>query len=188
MSNTAIWCRRFGVPEEILQIENTDTEALKENYIRVKMNLSPINASDLIPVTGAYGHRITPPFIVGYEGVGEVLVATDKWSHLKGRRVLPLRGPGTWQSIADCNAELAIPVPTNISDELAARAYINPLAALMMLRFFPVKGKRVLLTAAGSDCALYLGQWAIRFGAKSVAGIHRSPIHHKKFLHVEYCQ
>ncbi|MCM2294253.1 hypothetical protein NAC44_18150 [Allorhizobium sp. BGMRC 0089] len=37
--------------------------------MRVRMLASGINPSDLIPITGAYGHRITPPMMAGYEGV-----------------------------------------------------------------------------------------------------------------------
>ncbi len=59
----------------------------------------------------------------------------------------------------------------------AARAYINPLAAQMMLTRYPPRGKRVLLTAAGSDCAILLGQWARQAGAEAVYGIHRSAVH-----------
>jgi hypothetical protein len=32
----------------------------------------------------------------------------------------------------DCPAAFTVPVPDDISDTLAARAYINPLAALLM--------------------------------------------------------
>ena len=47
----------------------------------------------------------------------------------------------------------------------------------MMLDRYPPVGKTVLLTAAGSDCAVLLGQWARRAGAEAVYGIHRSPVH-----------
>ena len=36
------------------------------------MLVRPINPSDLIPITGAYAHRIPLPNIPGYEGVGIV--------------------------------------------------------------------------------------------------------------------
>lgn len=88
--------------------------------------------------------------------------------------MLPLRGDGTWQTIVECDPALAVPVPDTISDHVAARAYINPLAALTMLDTWCVKGKRVLLTGAGSNCAEYLGAWAYQRGAKEVIGIYRS--------------
>lgn len=70
-----------------------------------------------------------------------------------------------------------MPVPDDIDDSLAARAWINPLAAKLMLKHFPCAGQQVIVTAAGSDCALYLGQWALQNGAQHVAGIYRSAIH-----------
>lgn len=177
MKNTAIWYRHFGVPEQTLALETAPMGLLTPGLIRVRMLLSPVNASDLIPVTGAYGHRVVPPLVAGYEGVGQVIAAPESWSYLVGKRVLPLRGQGTWQSFVDCPSEFAIPVPDWIASDLAARAYINPVAAMMMLRLYAPEGKRVLLTAAGSDCGLLLGQWALRLGARSVTGIHRSATH-----------
>lgn len=112
--------------------------------------------------------------MAGYEGVG---VVTEGPQHLLGKRVLPLRGQGTWQNSVDCPAALAIPVPDEIDSTLAARAYINPLAAQMMLNLYSPQGKRIVLTAAGSDCAALLGQWALKAGANAVYGIHRSPVH-----------
>lgn len=177
MNNIAIWYRYFGIPEQTLELETAPVGILTPGFMRVRMQFSPMNASDLIPITGAYGHRVVPPLVAGYEGVGEVIAAPESWSHLVGKRVLPLRGQGTWQSFVDCRSEFAIPVPDWIPSDLAARAYINPVAALMMLRLYVPEGKRVLLTAAGSDCGLLLGQWAIRLGARSVTGIHRSTAH-----------
>ncbi|WOJ98159.1 zinc-dependent alcohol dehydrogenase family protein [Congregibacter brevis] len=148
--------------------------ALQPNTVRVAMTYAPINPSDLIPITGAYRQRIGLPTIAGYEGVGLVIEAPAEFSHLLGQRVLPLRGEGTWQTVVDCPATCAVEVPDGISDLLAARAYINPLAALTMLHLWPPKGKVILLTAAGSECAEYLGRWALRQGAARVLGIYRS--------------
>ena len=177
MDNTALCYRQFGEPESVLQRETAVKAPLQPDMLRVQMLLSPVNASDLIPITGAYRHRITLPAIAGYEGVGRVIAAPVGFTHLLGQRVLPLRGEGTWQHYVDCPAALAIPVPDTIDTLLAARAFINPLAAWLMLNLWPVQGKRVLLTAAGSDCAILLGQWALRRGATDVYGIHRSAIH-----------
>ena len=177
MENLALWYRRFGEPESVLQPEAAPLDVLAPGHIRVSMLYAPVNASDLIPITGAYRHRTPLPAVAGYEGVGVVTQAPASFEHLLGKRVLPLRGQGTWQRYVDCPAEYAIPVPDDIDSFLAARAYINPLAAQMMLTRYPPQGKCVLLTAAGSDCAILLGQWAREAGAEAVYGIHRSPVH-----------
>lgn len=177
MENLALWYRRFGEPETVLQPETAPLGALAPGHLRVRMLFSPVNASDLIPITGAYRHRTPLPAVAGYEGVGIVTDAPASFAHLLGKRVLPLRGQGTWQRYVDCPAEYAISVPGAVDARLAARAYINPLAAQMMLTRYPPDGKRVLLTAAGSDCAILLGQWARKAGAEAVYGIHRSAVH-----------
>ena len=175
--NQALWYRHFGAPEHTLRLEQTPLPPATDDTLRVRMLYAPINASDLIPITGAYGHRISPPLVAGYEGIGRVISAPQSHRHLVGERVLPLRGQGTWQSVVTCAPGQAIPVPETIDTRLAARGYINPLAAALMLRQHPPAGKHVLLTAAGSDCAMLLGQWALQHGARSVTGIHRSAVH-----------
>ena len=131
---SALWFRRFGDP----------LQDRPESKIRVRMIYTPINPSDIIPITGAYYHTVKPPQIAGYEGVGVVVEANRSAESLVGRRVLPLRGTGTWQCYVDCETSWAVPVPDDIEDTLAARAYINPLAAYLMLKKWPVRAKRVL--------------------------------------------
>ena len=175
--NRGLVYRAFGEPAEALAMEPLASGALAPGQLRVEMIAAPINPSDLIPITGAYRHRIAPPRVAGYEGVGRVVEADAGHGHLLGQRVLPLRGEGTWQRYAICDAAKAIAVPDRVPDPIAARAYINPLAAYLMLRGWPVAGRHVLLTAAGSSCAGLLGQWALRQGAVSVRGITDSAQH-----------
>jgi NADPH:quinone reductase-like Zn-dependent oxidoreductase len=178
MAGHALWYRRFGAPKEVLALEAHEPGPLASGMLRVAMHAAPVNPSDLIPITGAYGHRVHPPLVAGYEGVGTVIAAgSNHHEGWLGRRVLPLRSGGTWASFVDCDAALAVPVPDDIDDTVAARAYINPVAALLMLKGWPVTGRRVLLTAAGSNCAALLAQWALGAGARSVTGICRSRMH-----------
>ncbi|MCE0799194.1 zinc-dependent alcohol dehydrogenase family protein [Buttiauxella sp. S04-F03] len=171
MHNSALWFRQFGQPEHVITLEQAELTPRPCAMLRVQMRYAPVNPSDLIPITGAYRHRVMPPRIVGYEGVGVVIDADNpEWI---GKRVLPLRGDGTWQQWVDCPQQWAVPVPDNIPDLLAARGYINPLAAFMMLKQWPVRGRRVLLTAANSSCAVLLAQWATIQGATEVVGVCR---------------
>lgn len=177
MENRALVYRSFGKPEAALKLETHETGPLQPGLVRVRMSMSPINPSDLIPITGAYSHRVTPPLVAGYEGVGTVAEAGSLSSCLVGKRVLPLRGSGTWQDHVDCDPAWVVPVPDDISDAIAARAYINPLAALLMTKRWNPAGRRVIVTAAGSTCAGLLAQWALASGAKEVVGLYRSPEH-----------
>ena len=177
LQHSALWYRKFGPPERSLSLESHELALRASHHIRVRMGLCPINPSDLVPIAGAYRHRVELPRIAGYEGVGTVVEAEGAAKSLTGSRVLPLRGPGTWQTLIDCEPEWAVPVPDDIEDSVAARAYINPLAAMLMLRRWDPNGKRLLITAAGSSCANLLVQWALAGGAREIAGIYRSGEH-----------
>ncbi|SES44603.1 Alcohol dehydrogenase GroES-like domain-containing protein [Psychrobacillus sp. OK032] len=62
----------FGSPKDVLKVEDKSIEPPKDNEVLVRMLARPINPSDLLPIRGAYSHRISLPNIPGYEGVGIV--------------------------------------------------------------------------------------------------------------------
>src|SRR5699024_11171083 len=93
-----IWFYEFGSPLDVLTVEKQIIEAPVNKEVLVRMLARPINPSDLIPIRGSYAHRISFPHIPGYEGVGIVEdVGATVSKCLIGKRVLPLRGEGTWQ-------------------------------------------------------------------------------------------
>ncbi|MFP1530751.1 zinc-dependent alcohol dehydrogenase family protein, partial [Klebsiella quasipneumoniae] len=177
MFNDAIVYDRYGPPAAVLTLKRAPLAPLAGGRVRVRMRYAPVNPSDLIPITGAYRHRTRLPAVPGYEGLGEVVAAPFGSRLTAGQRVLPLRGGGTWQRFIDLDETWLVPVPPAVDDLLAARGYINPLTAMLMLSHWPVAGKQIVLTAAASSCASLLGQWALAMGARSVSGIIRSPQH-----------
>jgi len=178
LTSQGLWFHRFGQPAEVLTLESHPLGEPTPGNLRIRMLAAPINPSDLIPVKGACAHRLSPPGIAGHEGVGIVTHAPD--ASLLGTRVLPLRGSGTWQQYVDCDAAWAVPVPDAVPIAIAARGYINPLASLLMLKRWPVSGRRLLVTAAGSACAGLLTQWALHAGARQVVGVYRSSSHRER--------
>ncbi|MEL0553107.1 MULTISPECIES: zinc-dependent alcohol dehydrogenase family protein [Raoultella] len=177
MLNHALCYDTYGAPAAALRLRTAPMLPLAAGKVRVAMRYAPVNPSDLIPITGAYNHRTRLPATAGYEGVGVVVEAPPGARVAPGQRVLPLRGDGTWQRYLDIPERWLMPVPDAIDDLLAARAYINPLTALLMLNRWPVAGCNIVLTAAGSSCASLLAQWALHKGARSVSGVIRSPQH-----------
>lgn len=165
MFNDAIVYDRYGPPAAVLTLKRLPLAPLAGGRVRVRMRYAPVNPSDLIPVTGAYRHRTRLPAVAGYEGLGEVVAAPYGSRLSAGQRVLPLRGGGTWQRFIDLDETWLVPVPPAVDDLLAARGYINPLTAMLMLKRWPVAGKHLVLTAASSSCASLLGQWALAMGA-----------------------
>lgn len=135
MENFQLYIDQFGLIQDSIKARKNGLTPLKDGQVRVAMSYSPINPSDLIPVTGAYRHRISLPSLLGYEGIGRVVEVADvRDADLLGKRVLPLRGEGTWQRFVTCLAEHVIKVPDNISDIDAAMAYINPLTAWILCK------------------------------------------------------
>ncbi|GLO64450.1 hypothetical protein MACH08_02340 [Oceanobacillus kimchii] len=120
----------FGSPNEVLNVEYKVIQPPKENEILVRMIARPINPSDLIPIRGAYAHRIPLPSIPGYEGVGIVEdIGSAVSPSLVGKRVLPLRGEGTWQEFVKTSADYTVVIPDSIDHFTAAQMYINPITA-----------------------------------------------------------
>ncbi|MED4727144.1 zinc-dependent alcohol dehydrogenase family protein [Aneurinibacillus migulanus] len=152
---------KFGEPQHVLQVEDRNVQSPGTGEVLVRMIARPINPSDLIPIKGAYSHRIGLPTIPGYEGVGIVEeVGPSVSKSLIGTRVLPLRGEGTWQEFVKTSAELAVPIPDFINNTTAAQLYINPITAWLtcteVLGLQP--GDDVLVNACGSSIGRIFAQ------------------------------
>ncbi|MEG1531267.1 MAG: zinc-dependent alcohol dehydrogenase family protein, partial [Lactococcus sp.] len=139
---------------------------------------APVNPSDLIPMTGAYAHRISLPATAGYEGV--VLVegvglVEDVGSALSrkliGQRVLPLEGEGTWQSFVKCPASHAFFVPESLDSISASQLYINPLTAwLLCTEVLALKpGQKLAVNAAASSIGQIFAQLSRILGFEFIA-------------------
>lgn len=136
------------------------------------MRLSPINPSDLIPIRGAYRHRIQLPAIPGYEGVGIIEeIGSSVSTELLGKRVLPLRGEGTWQQYVKTLAKFAIAVPDDIDNETASQMYINPITAwLICTEELRLKSDDVLVVnACGSAIGRVFAQLSKLLGYRLIA-------------------
>ncbi|WP_242237748.1 zinc-dependent alcohol dehydrogenase family protein [Bacillus cereus group sp. BfR-BA-01316] len=184
MLRKCIQFHEFGNPKDVLQVEYKNIEPLKDNEVLVRMRVRPINPSDLIPISGAYSHRITLPNIPGYEGVGIVEdVGSFVSRDLIGKRVLPLRGEGTWQEFVTTSADFVVPIPDSIDDFAAAQMYINPLTAwVTCTEILNLKCNDVLLVnACGSAIGLLFAQLSQILNFRLIAVI-RSNKHTEELL------
>ncbi|MBE5098435.1 zinc-dependent alcohol dehydrogenase family protein [Priestia aryabhattai] len=172
MKATSIKFYEFGEPQQVLQIENKQVTDPGVGEVLVRMKTRPINPSDLIPIRGAYSNRISLPAIPGYEGVGiveEVGPSVSKW--FLGKRVLPLRGEGTWQEFVKTSAELAIIVPDYLEDYIAAQLYINPITAwVICMEVLALKpGDDLIVNACGSSIGRIFAQLSRILGFRLIA-------------------
>lgn len=172
MKSKCVKFYEFGSPKDVLKIEYTKIEPPKDNEVLVRILARPINPSDLIPIRGSYSHRISLPNIPGYEGVGIVEdVGRLAPPSLIGKRVLPLRGEGTWQEFVRTSAEFAVPIPDFIDNYTASQMYINPITALVIctevLKLSP--NDVLLVNACGSSIGHILAQFSRIFGFRLIA-------------------
>ncbi len=170
---------RFGNPLDVLEINHRAHFPLLNDEILVRRKLCPINPSDLIPIRGAYRHRFQLPAIPGYEGVGIVEnIGSSVSPSLLGRRVLPLRGEGTWQQYVKTKTNLAVSIPDGIDDVTASQIYINPVTAwLICTEELRLQSDDVLIVnACGSAIGRIFAQLAKVFGYRLIA-VTRNDIH-----------
>jgi NADPH:quinone reductase-like Zn-dependent oxidoreductase len=176
----------FGSPENVLKVEDRSIESPKDNEVLVRMSARPINPSDLIPIRGAYSHRISLPNIPGYEGVGVVEDAGPLVSkNLIGKRVLPLRGEGTWQEYVKTSAEFAVPIPDSIDGFTASQMYINPVTAwVTCTEVLKLRADDVLLVnACGSSIGHIFVQLSKILGFRLIA-VTRNNKYTEDLLHL----
>jgi len=162
----------FGRPEDVLRVEERAIDPPREGEVLVRMQLRPINPSDLIPITGAYAHRISLPDIPGYEGIGVVeAIGAGVSPQLLGQRVLPLRGEGTWQELVRAPAQWVVPVPDAVQDTDAAQLYINPLTAWVICheRLRLQSSHVLLVNACGSSLGRIFTQLSQLIGFRLLA-------------------
>ncbi|MFD1388793.1 zinc-dependent alcohol dehydrogenase family protein [Oceanobacillus oncorhynchi subsp. oncorhynchi] len=187
MRNRYIYCNSFGNPNEVLKITDKEITSPEAGEVLVRMLARPINPSDLIPVRGSYSHRIPLPYIPGYEGVGVVAdVGTNVSKELIGKRVLPLRGEGTWQDFVRAPAAFAVPVPESINNIQAAQLYINPLTAWVTLTEILKlqSGSVLLVNACGSAIGHLYAQLARVLNLHLIAVV-RNDKHTQKLLELD---
>lgn len=162
----------FGNPQDVLKVEDKRIYPPKAHEVLVRMLARPINPSDLIPIKGSYAHRISLPTIPGYEGIGIVEeVGSSVSQNLIGKRVLPLRGEGTWQEFVKTSAQFTVPVPDAIDDFTASQLYINPITAwVICTEVLALKPDDVLLVnACGSAIGHIFAQLSNVLGFRLIA-------------------
>jgi NADPH:quinone reductase-like Zn-dependent oxidoreductase len=131
----AITYASAGDPAAVLDAtEIPDPPAPGLGQIQVEVRAFPIHPGDLIGVRlgpRTRGQRT----VAGLEGTG-VVVATGPGvdTPAVGTRVTVFPNPGSWAQRVNVAAELAVPVPDSVSDDVAAQMVCNPLTALLLYR------------------------------------------------------
>ncbi|WP_194775612.1 zinc-dependent alcohol dehydrogenase family protein [Pararhodonellum marinum] len=139
-----------GLPQEVLKLEEAPMPQPKPHELRVKVTARNINPSDIMFVRGMYGISPKFPSSAGFEAVGEVDLSDERYTHKVGERVI-FTAIGTWKEYVCIPAEMAVPVPEGMSDDVACQVFINPLTAYGMLETSGLRSGDWLLVTAGAS-------------------------------------
>lgn len=172
----ALLFEQHGEPREVLAIHQLSDPVPGAGEVLVRILLSPIHPADLHTVRGRFGRQPSLPASPGVECVGviEALGAGVK-SPTVGTRVVLINVRGVWRDRVVCSCERVVPVPNNVSDEVAAQAIINPLTAwaLTKVEHRLQPGDWLVQSAAGSTVGRLILQLARSEGFHTINLVRR---------------
>ena len=118
------------------------------------MKLAPINPADLLSIAGRYALAPPPPFVLGAEGVGEVIaVGPDTPGVALGDLVLPL-SRGNWTGLRRLRTDEILKAPPGLPAEQLAMLRINAATAWRLLAETELEaGDSIIQNAANSSVA-----------------------------------
>ena len=163
----AIRIHEHGGPE-VLKWEDVEVGEPGPGEVFVRHTAIGLNFVDTYHRTGQMKHPVTFPMILGVQGVGVVeATGPDAGSLKTGDRVSYSGLQGSYSEVRLAHANRLIVLPDDISDELAAAAFLRTLTAEYLLRrLHKVEpGETILVHAAAGGAGQIICQWAKALGA-----------------------
>ena len=163
----AIRIHEHGGPE-VLKWEDVEVGEPGPDEVLVRHTAIGLNFVDTYHRTGQMKHPVTFPMILGVQGVGVVeATGPDAGSLKTGDRVSYSGLQGSYSEVRLAHADRLIVLPEDISDELAAAAFLRTLTAEYLLRrLHKVEpGETILVHAAAGGAGQIICQWAKALGA-----------------------
>jgi NADPH:quinone reductase-like Zn-dependent oxidoreductase len=147
-----------GTPQEVLYLKESEIPQPKAHEVLIRVKARNINPSDIMFVRGMYG--ITPklPSSAGFEASGVVEKGDEAGKVAVGTRVM-FTAIGTWKEYVCVPAAMVIPIPAQMSDEIACQAFVNPMTAYGMIEEAGLQAGQWLLLTAGASA---FGKFAIQ--------------------------
>src|SRR6202011_5043917 len=131
----AITYTSAGDPADVLEAtEIPDPPSPGPGQIQIEVRAFPVHPGDLLGVR--FGPRIPGQrTVAGLEACGVVVAAGPGVdTPTVGTRVTVFPNPESWAQRINVAADLAVPVPDSVSDDVAGLMVCNPLTALLLYR------------------------------------------------------
>ena len=159
---------------EVLVARAVDVPAPQIGEVRVRHTAIGVNYLDVY-IRRGLAPLAAPGGALGVEGVGVVVDVGDGVTHvMPGDRVAYLGlPPGSYSDIRTLSAAQVVPLPTHVSDETAAAAFLKGLTAEYLLhRVHTLKaGEVVLVHAAAGGLGVIVSSWARSLGATVIGAV-----------------
>ncbi|MEO1435985.1 MAG: quinone oxidoreductase [Bacteroidota bacterium] len=169
----AIVVRNYGGPE-VLKLEQLPVPVPQPKELLLQQTAIGINFHDIYCRSGLY-KTLSLPGTPGIEGVGTIIgLGSAVKGFQKGDRVAYITSKyNGYSSQRTLPAAIAVPVPNNISDEIAASTILKGLTVQMLCnQVTQIKvGDRILIHAAAGGVGQLLVQAAKQLGAMVIGTV-----------------
>ncbi|PXY19677.1 quinone oxidoreductase family protein [Prauserella muralis] len=168
---TAIRIRQTGGPE-VLEAAEVETAEPGAREIAVDVAAAGVNYIDTYHRSGLYPLEL--PCVLGMEGAGTVAAVGGEVTGVAvGDRVAWQGALGGYAQRALIPADIAVPVPDGVSDEVAAATLLQGVTAhyLVSSTYRVSEGETVLVHAAAGGVGLLLVQLAKARGARVIGTV-----------------
>jgi NADPH:quinone reductase len=152
---------------DVIKVIDKELLAPAKGEVQIRQTAIGFNFIDVYQRSGVY--PLEMPTGLGHEAVGVVEALGDGVTGLKvGDRVMYMNaGIGAYASARNVPADKLVPVPDNVSDEVAAAVFFKAMTAQYLVqKTYKVKaGDVVLIHAAAGGVGQILAGWAKALGA-----------------------
>jgi NADPH2:quinone reductase len=161
---------------DVLRYEDVPDPVPGARQALVRMRAIGLNFADVYRRKGNYHLAGTPPWILGYEGAGEVVSAPAASGLHPGQRVGFADSPFANAQLCAVDVDRLIPLPDDISFETAAGSLLQGLTAQYLCRdsYAARPGDWAVVHAAAGGVGMLLTQVLRHLGAR-VIGIASTP-------------
>ncbi|WP_376743053.1 zinc-binding alcohol dehydrogenase family protein [Ensifer canadensis] len=172
----AIQYRSFGSPE-VLELIDMPKPVPAHGEVLVRVGAIGLNFFEVLMRQDRYAVKPGLPMVPGVEVAGIVEAQGEglKTPAVGTRVAVPMfafgRGAGGCAEYVAIDADALVPIPGDVSFEVATALMIQGLTALHLVRQSNPQGKTVLVTAAAGGVGSLLIQLAREAGAKTVIAL-----------------
>ncbi len=147
----------------------------KAAQVLIKVRTASVNPSDIHFIKGEYGQPRVKGAAAGFEGCGDVVATGTGADALLDQRVaFVAAGSGAWAEYVVTQAQMCIPLRSEISDEDGAAQIVNPLTAMAMVDIARAEGEAFVVSAATSQLGKLMCSLGRDLGLKPIALVRRA--------------